>query len=162
MLSGRVVKAVGQPRCYHHHWVTGRSWVRIPQPAWVGLGFSSREEIPMVFPDRKCFVIILHPTRSPRGQFVAVCYCCKINKVWSFKHKSQYSLARKVSIFNYLCVCETYRKQCMFSFVNIKLKKGSKYSLWSLLQNGYRGENKTQVRNRIQSAHLNSLQRKER
>ena len=24
---------------------------------------------------------ILQPTRSPSGQFVAVCYCCKINKV---------------------------------------------------------------------------------
>ena len=31
------------------------------------LGFSSREDIPMVFPDRKCFESILHPTRSLRG-----------------------------------------------------------------------------------------------
>ena len=34
----------------------------------------------MVFPGRKCFVFILHPTRSSCGQLVAVCYCCKIKK----------------------------------------------------------------------------------
>ena len=35
----------------------------------------------MIFPDRKCFLFILRPTRSPLGQFVALVYCCKINKV---------------------------------------------------------------------------------
>ena len=45
------------------------------------IGFLSREVIPMVFPDQKCFSSLLHPTRSPCGLFAAVYYCCKINKV---------------------------------------------------------------------------------
>ena len=64
-----------------YHWVIGRSGVWIPQPAWVREGFLSREEISMVFPSQKCFMFILHPTRSPHGQIVATCYGCKINKV---------------------------------------------------------------------------------
>ena len=37
--------------------------------------------MPMAFPDLKCFVFIPHPTISPHGLFVALCYWCKGNKV---------------------------------------------------------------------------------
>ena len=39
------------------------------------------EEIPMIFTTWKCWVFILHPTRSPCGVYVTVCNCCKIDKL---------------------------------------------------------------------------------
>ena len=52
-----------------------------PIASMSGIQLLSKEEISMFFPIRKCCVLILYRTRSACSQFVAVCYCCKINKV---------------------------------------------------------------------------------
>ena len=54
----------------------------------------------MVFPDRKCFLSILHLTRSPFGLFVDVCYCCKINKALSLIHLNVPDMKRFCFIIN--------------------------------------------------------------
>ena len=49
-----------------------------------------QEEISMIFPDIKCFIFILHPTKLhvSSGSFVAVCYCCEMNKVYIYYNYS--------------------------------------------------------------------------
>ena len=42
------------------------------------------------FPSQKCFIYILHPARSSSGLFVAMCCCCKINKVESSFHNKYF------------------------------------------------------------------------